>query len=82
MTKLSWARMLVKVDGRVLPKSIEVVAGAKSFDIQLWWEIPPRIRLAKEFRSIGKGSKFDLRVEGDVVSSAKERVRDGGRQGL
>ena len=45
----------------------------KSFNIQLWWEIPSRIRMAKEFGSIGKGGKFDLRVEGDVVSSAKER---------
>ena len=33
MTELLWARMLVKVDGRVLPNSIELVAGTKSFDI-------------------------------------------------
>ena len=33
MTELLWARVLVKVDGRVLPNSIEVVAGTKSFDI-------------------------------------------------
>ena len=82
MTMLSWARMLVKMDGRVLPNSIEVVAGTKSFNIQLWWEIPPRVRLAKEPRSAGKEGKSDLRVEGDVVSRAEERVRDGGRQGL
>ena len=75
MTKLSWARMLVKVDGRVLPNSIEVVEGTKSFDIQLWWEIPPHIRPVKESRYVGKGGKFNLGVEGGVVSSAEERER-------
>ena len=51
MIELSWARMLVKVNERVLPNSIEVVVGTKSFDIQLWWEILPRIKLVKEFKS-------------------------------
>ena len=29
MTELSWAKMLVKVDGRILPNSIEVVEERK-----------------------------------------------------
>ena len=82
MTELSWARMLVKVDGRVLPNSIEVVDGTKSFDIQLWWEIPPRISLVKKLRSAKKGGNFDPRVERDVVSSVEESERSGGRQGV
>ena len=34
MIELSWARMLVKVEGSVLPNSIEVVEEKKSFYIQ------------------------------------------------
>ncbi|RVW28886.1 hypothetical protein CK203_048076 [Vitis vinifera] len=40
-----WARILVKYDGRVLPKSLQVVVGCSSFSIQLWWEAPPRFSM-------------------------------------
>ena len=72
MAKLTWARILVKMDGRVLPNSIEVVMGTKKFDIQLWWEISPCVGQAKESKTVGKRSKSYLRVEGDAVSRAKE----------
>ena len=45
LSHLQWARILVKYDGRVLPKSLQVVVGCSSFSIQLWWEAPPRFSM-------------------------------------
>ena len=38
--------------------------------------------MGKKLRSAEKGGNFDPRVDRDVVSSAKESERNGGRQGL
>ncbi|RVX18630.1 hypothetical protein CK203_006499 [Vitis vinifera] len=40
-TQLQWARLLVKTDGKNLPRSLHVVVGSLCFTIQLWWEVPP-----------------------------------------
>ena len=45
LSHLQWARILVKYDGRVLPRSLQVVVGCSSFSIQLWWEAPPRFSM-------------------------------------
>lgn len=45
LTDLLWARILIKVGDSVLTSSIKVVMGSKSFNLQLWWEIPPCIGL-------------------------------------
>ena len=39
---LSWATILVRVNSRRLPQSIEVEDGFCS-SLHLWWEIPPRV---------------------------------------
>ena len=41
MTELQWARILVKLDGRSLLSSAQVVVGSGCFSILLWWEFPP-----------------------------------------
>ena len=38
MTELQWARILVKLDGRSLLSSAQVVVGSGCFSILLWWE--------------------------------------------
>lgn len=40
MAELEWARSLVKMVGRDLPSSAQIVVGLGCFSIQLWWEIP------------------------------------------
>lgn len=40
-TDLQWAKILVKIVGRDLPNSIQVIVGLGRFSVQLWWEIPP-----------------------------------------
>ena len=41
LSKLQWARILVKLVRRDFPSTIQIVVGSVSFAIQLWWEIPP-----------------------------------------
>ena len=41
LSHLQSARILVRSCGRVKPGSLQVVVGASSFSIQLWWEVPP-----------------------------------------
>ena len=43
LSELRWARIKVKRDGSALPKVTVVTVGDYSFEIQLWWEIQPRI---------------------------------------
>ena len=40
-SKLQWARILVKLVGKELPSSLEIVVGSGCFAGQLWWEIHP-----------------------------------------
>ena len=39
--ELQWARILVKLEGKELPSSQEIVVGSGCFAIQLWWETHP-----------------------------------------
>ena len=41
MAELQWARLLVKVVGRDLPTSVQLVVGSGCFSVQLWWETLP-----------------------------------------
>ena len=36
-----WAQILVKVGGCVRPSVINIEAGARSYELQVWWELPP-----------------------------------------
>ncbi|RVW91467.1 hypothetical protein CK203_038548 [Vitis vinifera] len=41
MADMQWARLLVKVVGRDIPTSVQIVVGSGCFSVQLWWETPP-----------------------------------------
>ena len=43
MKNLLWARILVKMKRSGRPTSVNLLAGARSYEIQLWWEIQPRV---------------------------------------
>ena len=42
-TDLLWARILVKMNSNVMPDSINLLAGARSYELQIWWEIRPTV---------------------------------------
>ena len=35
-----WARILVKVEGKERPSTINILSGSRSYEFQLWWELP------------------------------------------
>ena len=43
MKNLLWARILVKMKRVGRPTSVNLLAGARSYEIQLWWEIQPEV---------------------------------------
>ena len=40
-TTLLWARILVKLGGKERPSMLNVEAGSRSYELQVWWELPP-----------------------------------------
>ena len=40
---LRWARILVKKERTGKPSSANLLAGARSYELQIWWEIHPRV---------------------------------------
>ena len=43
MKNLLWARILVKMKSHGRPTSVYLLARGRSYEIQLWWEIQPRV---------------------------------------
>ena len=55
-SELQWAKILVKMVGKELPGSLEIVVGLGCVVVQLWWEIHPlfvQVVLTSESCSIG-----------------------------
>ena len=36
-----WARILVKAEGQERPSTVNILAGSRSYEIQIWWEVSP-----------------------------------------
>ena len=73
---LRWARILVKNSCYKKPSSVNMLAGARSYELQIWWEIQPKVVevYPKVYRPKGFWTKPSEEDEGD--SRANERVRD------
>ena len=39
--ELQWTRILVKLESKEFPSSLEIVVGLHCFSVQLWWETHP-----------------------------------------
>ena len=40
LSQLQWAKILVKLDGKDFPSTLQVVVDSLSFSLQLWWKGP------------------------------------------
>lgn len=38
---LRWAKLKIVKDGKERPSVLNILAGAQSYEVQLWWEIIP-----------------------------------------
>ena len=64
---LRWARILVKNSCSRKPSSVNMLAGARNYELQIWWEIQPRVVevYPQVYRSKGlltRPSEEDVRV--------------------
>ena len=38
-TEVLWVRILIKMDGKEKPFAVNILLGARSYELQIWWEI-------------------------------------------
>ena len=53
-TQVIWARILVRVEGKTRPSMIHIQAGARSYELHVWWELPPwcsRVFSSRNYRA-------------------------------
>ena len=63
--QLQWARILVRLNGRSLPASLQLVVGSTCHSIQLWWEARLKFSMVVP-RSCSNGSRSpESKVKGD-----------------
>ena len=75
MAELQWARLLVKMMGRDLPTSVQIVDGLGCFSVQLWWETPPWFSQGVPTGSfLGNGATVD---EAETGSGSRAMCREG-----
>ena len=71
---LRWARILVKQDRKGKPSSANLLAGARSYELQLWWEIQPRVMEVYPRRCSSKDFMVDASGEEEGRTRAPGRV--------
>ena len=71
-----WARILVKNSNSRKPSSVNLLAGARSYELHIWWEIQPRVVEVYPQVNRTKGLLNRHSEEDEGKSRANERVRD------
>ena len=78
---LRWARILVKQDMKGKPSSANLLAGARSYELQLWWEFQPRMmevyprkRSSRNFMEESRGEEEESTRAPGRVSAANENL--------
>ncbi|KAL6312832.1 hypothetical protein AAG906_024687 [Vitis piasezkii] len=66
--------VVVKTDGRKVPRSLQVMVGKLYFAIQLWWEIPPWMLVAKTMSSSNREG-FEGSLLSDMIVSVKDDLK-------
>ena len=73
-TDLLWARILVKINTKAKLDSINLIAGDRSYAIQIWWEIRPMVAEVISKNSRATGDPADAGEEDHREARAKGRV--------
>ena len=40
-SEISWVRILVRLKETLRPSTVNILAGSRSYELQIWWELPP-----------------------------------------
>ena len=70
MENFHWARIMVKNKGSGRPSSVTLLAGARCYEIQLWWEIQPWVTEVYPCRTKRETEMVNLVVEDEGKSRA------------
>ena len=76
-TDLLWARILVKVNSKVKPTSVILSTRARSYEVQIWWEIQPTVVEVSPRNSRNLGGLPGSREEDVRCARAIGRVNIG-----
>ena len=61
--KVSWARILMKIEGKERPSVFNILERARSLELQIWWEILPKSIVVYP----SKARKFSFKRRGRKV---------------
>ena len=67
---LLWARIRVKMNSMGKPSSVNLLAGARSYELQIWWEIQPRVAEVYPRRNRAVGVLVESREEDERKTHA------------
>ena len=78
---LLWSRILVKKNGMGKPSFLNLLVRVRSYELQIWWEIEPRVSEVYPRRNSVEGVRSDskeederrTRVAGQVSTEREER---------
>ena len=73
-----WARILVKAEGRKRPSTVNSLSGSRSYELQIWWELPPWV--AGVFPSKGAETRMQNQEEDEWSSRAVQGACWGRKQ--
>ena len=67
-----WARLLIKMSGKVRPSAVNILEGPRTYELQIWWEILPWVTgvFPASSRFVGRNPK----EEDEEGTHAVERV--------
>ena len=71
-TEVKWARMLIKSASKSRPSAINILEGLRSFELQIWWEIPPWVAVVYPVSSSVEAK--NLKEEEEGVARVAMRV--------
>ena len=70
--EMKWARMLIKSEGKARPSTINILEGPRSYELQIWWEIPPWVMGV--YPAVSRVAEKFPREEDEVVARAARQV--------
>ena len=70
--EMKWARMLIKSEGKSRPSTVNILEGPRSYELQIWWEIPPWV--TGVYTGVPRGAEKNQKEEDEVVARAAKRV--------
>ena len=84
-TDLMWARILVKLNNNTKYDAVNLIAGSRVYEVQLWWEFQPTVmevtkKSCRDFggpEGSGEEDDCDTRAKGRVNNVRKENCRTG-----